>query len=175
MAEASSYAEALRKEVEHAPVQPSKSDEMRQAEQQLREERIEPELVAATTHQGKYAPIHNTKAIPEEQLPAGLIRSRAGFLLKVELIKAKVDAEKVKTEMALLERVAVIAYFVGDQQSLKALRDWLADLSKEVQEDLQLGRDLGQGFFQIMYKGEASVQKLLMRIPHHSRWGTCIL
>jgi hypothetical protein len=32
--------------------------------------------------------------------------------------------------------VAVIAYFVGGQQSPKSLRDWLADLSKEVQEDL---------------------------------------
>jgi hypothetical protein len=34
---------------------------------------------------------------------------------------------------------------------------------------------MGQGFFQIMCKGEASAQKLLMRTPHHSRWGTCIL
>jgi hypothetical protein len=108
----------------------------RQAEQRMREERIEPELVAATAHQGRYATIHNTRATLGEKLPEGLIRSRAGFLLKVVPVKAKVDVEKVKKEMALLERVAVIAYFVGGQQSPKSLRDWLADLSKEVQEDL---------------------------------------
>jgi hypothetical protein len=33
----------------------------------------------------------------------------------VEPIQAKVDAEKVKKEMVLLERVAIIAYFVGGQ------------------------------------------------------------
>jgi hypothetical protein len=48
-------------------------------------------------------------------------------------------------------------------------------LGKEVEEELTLRRDLGQGFFQIMCKGEASAQKILMRTPHHSRWGTSIL
>jgi hypothetical protein len=52
------YAEALRQEVEHTPVKPSKSEEMRRAEQRLREERIEHELVAATTQQGRYASIN---------------------------------------------------------------------------------------------------------------------
>jgi hypothetical protein len=52
MAASSPYADALRREVAHAPVEPSKSEEMRQAEQRLKEERIEPELVAAITQQG---------------------------------------------------------------------------------------------------------------------------
>jgi hypothetical protein len=161
--------------VEHAPVKQSKSEEMRQAGQRLKEERIEPELVATTTQQGRYAPIHNTKATPGEELPSGLIRSKFGFLLKVDPIKATVDLEKVKKEMALLERVAVIAYFVGGNQPLKTLQDWLKELGAEVGEELQVGRDLGQGFFQIMCKGEASAQKVLVRTPHHSRWGTSIL
>jgi hypothetical protein len=121
MAVPAPYAEALRREVEHAPVKPSKSEELRQAEQKLRDERIEPELVAATTQQGRYAQIHNTKPTPGETLPEGLVRSKAGFLLKVEPVKAKVDIEKVKKEMELLARVAVIAYFVGGHQHPKVL------------------------------------------------------
>jgi hypothetical protein len=77
----------------------------------MREKRIEPELVATTSHQGKYAPIHNTKATPGETLPTRLFRSKVGFLLKADPVKAKVDWEKVKKEIELLERIAVIAYF----------------------------------------------------------------
>jgi hypothetical protein len=112
----SSYVEALRKELEHAPVQPTVSEETKRATQCLREERIEPKLVAAMTSQGRFAAIHNTKASPGETLPAGLFRSKTGFLLVEEPVKAKVDGEKIKKEMALLERVVVIGYFVGGQQ-----------------------------------------------------------
>jgi hypothetical protein len=42
-----------------------------------------------------------------------------------------VDEEKVKKEMAQLEKVVVIAYFVGGQQSVKTLLEWLGDLRKE--------------------------------------------
>jgi hypothetical protein len=52
---------------------------------------------------------------------------------------------------------------------------WLKDLSKETQEELQVERNLGQGFFQILCKNDAAAQKVLMRTPHHSRWGTSIL
>jgi hypothetical protein len=121
MAASTPYANALRRELEHTPVMPLKSEEMRQAEQRLREERIESELVAATTQQGRYAPIHNTKPTPGKSLPAGLIRSKAGFLLKVDPVKARVDVEKVKKEIVMLEMVAIIAYFVGGQQSIRSL------------------------------------------------------
>jgi hypothetical protein len=77
--------------------------------------------------------------------------------------------------MELLERVAIIAYFVGGQRSSRVLQDWLVELGREVEEELRMGRDLGQGFFQIICKGEASVQKVLIRSPHHSKWGTNIL
>jgi cell division inhibitor SulA len=90
-------------------------------------------------------------------------------------VRAKVDEEKVKKEMVQLEKVVVIAYFVGRQQSVKTLLEWLGDLSKETHEELVLGNNLGQGFFQITCKGEAAAQKVLMRTPHHSRWGTSIL
>jgi hypothetical protein len=49
--------------------------------------------------------------------------------------------------MALLERVAVIAYFVGGPQLLKSVQEWIIALGREVQEDLQLDRELEQGFF----------------------------
>lgn len=74
----------------------------------------------------------------------------------MEPIKAKVDIGKVKKEMAMLEKVVVIAYFVGGHQPAKLVQDGLTELGKEVQEELLLGRDLGQGFFQITCKGEAS-------------------
>jgi len=38
-----------------------------------------------------------------------------------------------------------------------------------------LGRELGRGFFLILSKQQATIQKLLMLTPHRSRWGTCIL
>jgi hypothetical protein len=90
----SSYAEVLRRGVEHAPVKQIRSEEAQQAADRLRAERIEPELVVAMTNQGRYAAIHNTRAIPEETLPEGLIRNKIGFLLSVEPVKAKIDAEK---------------------------------------------------------------------------------
>lgn len=75
------YVDALHREVAHTPIKPSMSKEMRQAEQRLKEDRIEPELVATTTHQGKYAAIHNTKATPGEMLSMDLIRTKRGFCL----------------------------------------------------------------------------------------------
>jgi hypothetical protein len=86
-------------------------------------------------------------------------------LLRMEPVKAKIDAEKVKQEIAELEKVVVIAYFVGGQQSSRTLMQWLAALRQEAHEELALGRDLGQGFFQISYKSEAAIQKVLMRTP----------
>jgi hypothetical protein len=49
------------------------------------------------------------------------------------------------------------------------------ELSKEVKEDVKLGRTLGHGFFQVICKEEAASQRVLMQTPHLSRWGTCIL
>jgi hypothetical protein len=92
------YAEVLRRGVEHAPVKQTQSEEAQQAADWLRAKRIEPELVVATANQGRYATIHNTKATPGETLPEGLICSKTGFLLSVEPVKAKIDAEKVKNK-----------------------------------------------------------------------------
>ena len=169
------YADALCREIEHVPIRQTLSKEVQQAVDHLRAERIEPELIVATTNQRCSATIHNTRASPEEKLLIGLIRSKIRFLLTVEPVKARIDEEKVKKEMEQLEKIAVIAYFVGRQLTSKTLVDWFDALGKEVQEDLKFGQDLGQGFFQIMYKGEVAAQKVLMRTPHHSRWGTSIM
>ena len=69
----------------------------------------------------------------------------------------------------------VIAYFVGGQQTKRTLSQWLRDISQDAKEELTLGRELGQGFFQIVCKNEAATQKDLMRTPHHSKWGTNII
>jgi hypothetical protein len=175
MGSSSCYADALRREVEHAPIKQTASEEARQAAQQLREEMIEPELVVATMNQGRFAAIHNTKATLGESLLDGFTRSKLGFLLLVELLKVKIDEDKVKKEMEQVEKIVVIAYFMEGQQAPKVLLDWLADLGKEIQEELKLGMDLGHVFFQIICKGEAAAQKVLMRTPYHSKWGTSIM
>jgi hypothetical protein len=108
---APSYVDTLRRGVEHTPVTPTLAEETRQVEQQAREERIEPELVAAKTNQGRFVAIHNTKATPREVLPKDLMQSKTGFLFVVEPIKAKIDEEKVKKKMGQLEKTIVIAYF----------------------------------------------------------------
>ena len=121
MAASTPYANALREELEHTPVMPLKSEEMQQEEQRLREERIESELVVATMQQGRYASIYNTKPTLGKSLLAGLIKSKALFLFKVDPVKARIDIEKVKKEIVMLERVVIITYFVGGQQSIKSL------------------------------------------------------
>lgn len=108
--ESASYAEVLRWGVEHALVQPTSLKEVKHAKRRLAEERIKPELVAATNNQGQFAVIHNTKATIGETLPEGLTCSKVGFLLKVDLVKAKIDEKKMKEEMAQLEKMVVIVY-----------------------------------------------------------------
>jgi hypothetical protein len=54
MATPTSYVVALHKEIEHAPVGSTTSEKQRDVEVHQWEERIEPELVAATAKQGRY-------------------------------------------------------------------------------------------------------------------------
>ena len=55
------------------------------------------------------------------------------------------------------------------------LQKWVSALSSEINEDCKIGRDLGHGFFQVVLKEEATMQKVLMLTPHLSKWGTCIM
>ena len=55
------------------------------------------------------------------------------------------------------------------------LQKWVSALSSEINEDCKIGRDLGHGFFQVVMKEEAAMQKVLMLMPHLSKWGTCIM
>jgi hypothetical protein len=48
-------------------------------------------------------------------------------------------------------------------------------LGKESSEKLHLGNDLGHGFFQIICVDEVATQKILMRTPYLSKWGTSII
>lgn len=59
---ASSYAAALQQQPAHAPVPASVKEDQAAAEKLSRQERIEPELVAATTHLGEYSEFHLTRA-----------------------------------------------------------------------------------------------------------------
>ena len=171
-----SFASVVRQGIAHAPVASTTSDRDRKVEQAHRvENRVEPELVAAVTNLGQYAKIHPTKASPGEMLPPGLFRSKTGFLLNSQVREVEIDIELVKKNMEYFRKYVVIAYFVGGKQNSVILRDWVATLTNQVGEPLSLGRDLGRGFFQVITKSECATQKVLMRTPHHSSWGTCLL
>ena len=55
------------------------------------------------------------------------------------------------------------------------LQKWVSALSSEINEECKIGRDLGHGFFQVVMKEEAAMQRVLMLTPHLSKWGTCIM
>ena len=55
------------------------------------------------------------------------------------------------------------------------LQKWVSALSSEINEVCKIGRDLGHGFFQVVMKEEAAMQKVLMLKPHFSKWRTCIM
>ena len=171
-----SFASVVRQGLVHAPVASTVSEKgKREAQTHRLENRVEPELVAAVTNLGQYAQIHPTKATVGEQLPPGLFRSKAGFLLNSQVREVEIDVELVRKIMEYFRKYVVIAYFVGGKQSGAILREWLALLATQVGEPLVLGRDLGRGFFQVIAKSECAAQKILMRTPHHSACGTCLL
>lgn len=114
-------------------------------------------------------------ATPGESLPEGYARSSTGFLICNTILEVQVDQEAVRKETERLQKYAVVAYFVGGRQPSAILNQWIAVMQGEIGEWVGLGRDLGQGFFQVLTRQGVATQKLLMRTPHRSRWGTCIL
>lgn len=170
-----SYADTLRSRLAHAPIRKSSKKEQALAERLARHEKVEPELVAATTHLGQFTKIHPTRATPGETLPEGVTRSSSGFLIKTASHKVALCKEKVQKEMEYYQKRVIIAYLVGGRFSQRSLQDWVAALSKEVQEDCRIRRELSHGFFQLITKQEAASQKILMLTPHLSKWETCIL
>jgi hypothetical protein len=164
-----SYAGAVKAQLAHAPVASTVSETERKVDNLRKRERIELELVVAVTNQGKHAAIHNTQATPGEVLPLGLERSCTGFLVSTAIVEAKIDTAKVKKEMEYLRKCVIIAYFVGGLQTAKVLESWVAALSKEVKTEVKIERLLGQGFFQLICKEEATTQTVLMHSPHLSR------
>ena len=55
------------------------------------------------------------------------------------------------------------------------LQKWISALSSEISKECKIGRDLGHGFFQVIMKEETAMQKVLMLMPHLSKWGTYIM
>jgi hypothetical protein len=77
--------------------------------------------------------------------------------------------------MEFYQTRVIIAYFVGGRQSTQVINEWASVLATELKDECRIGRDLGQGFFQVVTKQEAMTQKALMLTPHISKWGTCIM
>ena len=172
---APSYASTVKATLAHAPVKPTTEEERSLAEKLRRHERVEPELVAAATHLGQHAVLRPMKATEGEQLPEGLERSSVGILVNKKAIRVSFDKDKIAKEMEQLQKKIVIAYFVGGCVDSSVLQKWVSALSTEINEECKIGRILGHGFFQVIMKEEAAMQKVLMLTPHLSKWGTCIM
>lgn len=170
-----SYAGVLKGRLAHAPRDPSKAEEQALAEKLKLQERVEPELVAAASHLGQHAKFHPTRASLGEELPDNLYRSSTGFLINKSGVEVKLDKDKVRKEMEFFQKHVVIAYFVGGSPSYLSVLEWIGSLKAEIKEECRLGREIGNGFFQIITNAEASTQTILMLSPHLSKWGTCIM
>jgi hypothetical protein len=168
-----SYADALRAKMAHAPTIPPKVAEVERAQAKMAEA-IEPELVATVTNLGKFEKFHPTRAVPREELPQGFERSCTGFLLCNEVLEVQVNQETVKRDSDYLQKHAIVAYFVGGQQSPAALAQWAGGLQRQVGDWVGISHSLGRGFFQVLSRQLAVPQKILMLTPYKSRWGTCI-
>lgn len=134
MAGKESYADTLRAQMEHAPVEPTKSEVQREQLGAAKEDAIEPELVAAVTNMGKFSKIHPTKATPGETLPPGYVRSSTDFLLSTETVEVQVNHSLVKSASDQLRKFSIVAYFVGGKQPASVLSNWVADLQIQVGE-----------------------------------------
>ena len=170
-----SYASTVRANLAHAPVKLTKDEGRSLADKLKRYERVEPELVTAATHLGKHATLHPMKATAGEQLSEGLECSSVGILINKKAIRVSFDKDKIAKEMEQLQKKVVITYFVGGCVVLSVLQKWVSALSNEISEECKIERDLGHGFFQVIMKEEAAMQKVLMLTPHLSKWGTCIM
>lgn len=122
----------------------------------MRKDILLPELIEAANQQGQFARFNPTKPTPGENLPSDLYKSSAGFLLSKEPAKITLNLDKIKKEIAYFSKQVIIAYFLGGPKKLKALEDWMKHINREVKCESRIGRQLGQGFFQIISRDEYS-------------------
>ena len=97
------------------------------------------------------------RATEGEKLWNGLEISSAAILINIKAIRVDLDKEKIVQEMDLLQKRMVIAYFVVGGILVGALQKWISALSKEINEDCRIGRELGHGFFQVVMREEAAM------------------
>lgn len=162
-----SYADALCKGIARAPVVLTCSEGDRGRTQAMRDEEIEPEVVAAVTSMGKNDKIHQLHAVPGEVLPESFSRSCTGFLLCHTVLEVEVDQATVKKDK-YLQKHPIVAYFVGGKQSPSVIPSWVDSLQKQVGDWVGASRNLGCGFFQIM-SCQSTTKKILMLTPHKSQ------
>lgn len=159
----------------HAPIAPSQSEGDKGRAQASRDEEIESELVAVVTSMGQNDKIHPTRAATGEVLPEGFSWSYTEFPLCNNVLDVEVNQAIVKKDSEYLQKHAIVAYFVGGKQFQMAIAGWVDSLQKQVGDWVEVGRNLGPGFFQIISHRPAITQKLLMLTPLKSCWRTCIL
>lgn len=147
-----SYAGVLKGRLAQGPWEPSKNETQTMAERLKMQDRVELELVVAASHLGRYAKFHPTQESPGEELLDNLYRSSAGFLINRQGVEVKLHKDKVRKEMEFFQKHVVIAYFVGGSPPYVSLQEWIGGLTTEINEECRLGREIGNGFFQIIKK-----------------------
>lgn len=117
-ASSKSYACVLACKLTHAPRTPSKSGDLINAENLPRKERVERELVATTSHFGRFVEFHPTKARLKEELQDTLYTSNVKFLINKQVVEVKLDKDKVLEEIILTRVDSLLVQFV-DSSSRK--------------------------------------------------------
>lgn len=111
-----------------------------------------------------------------EILPTNLERSFSGFLMRKEVIKFKVNIEKVLARIAMLKDQLLISKFVGSKPPPQAMRLWIQALNQEVRgSTLLICRNVGKGYFLLKGENKDTLNNALMVSPFRPKWGTCMI
>lgn len=115
--------------MQHAPITLSVSEEVRARVEAVRDEgKVEPELVAAVTNNGRFDRFHPTIAKPREVLQPGFLRSCSRFLLNNTVTKVKVNQAVVKRDIENLLKYSLVVYFMGGRLTHEAAFLWIRSL-----------------------------------------------
>ena len=164
------YALMVKAKLAHAPIQPSSAEERSMVEKLKRHERIKPELLAIAAHLGKHVEFHPIRVEDGEKLPEGLEHNSTRILINTKAIRVFLDKEKISKEMESLQRRVAIAYFVDGNIFARAMQRWISALSKKLNEECRIDRDLSHGNFHVVVWEEVALQKALMLTSLLSGW-----
>ena len=135
------------------------------------------EILAKARHHTEGEDPNPFKGFHGEVLPPNLERSFSGFLVRKDVIKFKVNTEKLLAHIAELKNQLLICKFVGPKPPPPhAMKLWIQALNEELQgSTLTFCRNVGKGYFILSGDDEDALSNALMLTPFRSKWGTCMI